>query len=362
MRNILILLTLMAADALAQKATNPDATTLFTVAPAISLVSGTKQQQTYTGNAILSHVNSHAYCDVDTTQLGVLASASDSITKSGTSPAIAVVSDDFGGDFLHGILAGRKTATDANGQPTKTRLTQNFASLTSHFFINNSLGVGLQQSYVAEYQRYLRPCQKELVATVGKRAVAPVRFFSSVGIGAGYTDQRLYATTPHTRSTILPLSAQFTYLWPSSDEKNPPKGILSAQIGYTPFLNDLHAYQISEAASFQIPTGWTNVSLTLQQTDLYMNNAPHGFKRNYQTEGILITFTIPKSKPSQSADVDKGACYTADKSSHLYCYNAETKNACLAPSIFRPRATCSTSGIYVLRPSGLELEKPISDF
>jgi hypothetical protein len=312
-------------------AVQESSTKLVAVSPSVALISGTKKQQLYTGSAILSDVRSAFYCDARTRQIGVLGSASDSRTKSETTPATVLVSDEAGVDFLSG-MPGHQKYDDTNPKNKDAMLTQNFLALSADYFLNNSLGIGLQQEYTLEYQRYLRSC---------KPGTTPHRFFSSVGVGIGYANQRLYKTPSTVQSVITPLSGQFSYIWPNG--KRAPKAILSAQIGFTPFPSDLGAYQIYENASLQLPTQWRHLTISLTQMDLYVNNAPTGFKRNYQSGGIQFTISNA-TPPPPTAGAVSGACYTADRASHLYCYDAFSQSACVPPSVFRASAHCSAPG------------------
>jgi hypothetical protein len=240
----------------------PESTTnLVAISPSLALISGTKKQQLYTGTALLSEVRSALYCDVRTRQLGLLGSLSDSRTKAETTPATVLVNDDAGFDFVSGIFGHQKTGRySANGE--EVLLTQNFLALSGDFFVNNSLGIGLQQEYTVNFQHYLRPC---------KPSTTP-HLFASVGVAGGYVNQRLYLTSSKLNSVITPVSGQFFYVWPNGEKA--PKAILSSQLAYTPFASDLHAYQIYEDASLQLPTQIHHLTITLIQTDLYVNNAP----------------------------------------------------------------------------------------
>jgi hypothetical protein len=128
----------------------------------------------------------------------------------------------------------------------------------------------------------------------------------------------------------------------------PPKLIWYGLIGYLPVLNDMHAYQLSAIASLQIPTKYPWLNVTFTESDLYMNNAPSGFKRNSQNGSVALIFTFP-ANPSKVANPavpasDKGACYGGDKLARLYCYDDVTMDACAPPSMFRRRQRCSASG------------------
>jgi hypothetical protein len=78
-----------------------------------------------------------------------------------------------------------------------------------------------------------------------------------------------------------------------------------------------------------------------------MNNAPTGFKRNYQngTVSALITFPAPPAKQSNPLVPAStlGACYGGDKLARLYCYDEVTADACAPPSMFRASQRCTSS-------------------
>jgi hypothetical protein len=323
------------------------------VSPSVTLISGTKKQELYTGSALLSNVKSAFYCDVRTHQIGLVGAVSDSRTKSETTQATVLVSDEASVDFLHGMFGKEQYDDDKNRTYNKDAiLTQNFFSASADYFLNNSLGIGLQQEYTVGYQRYLESC---------KPRIDPHRFFSSVGIASGYADQRLYATVSHVNSIITPLSGQLSYVWlsgkygPIQDGKRewhgdgkPPKAIFAVQMAYTPFPSDAHAYQFYENASLQLPTQWHHLTISLTQMDLYVNNAPKSFRRNYQSGGVQFTFSYATPASADGTN-PAGACYTADKASHPYCYDALDQNACVPPSLFRARAHCSASGGFAIQ-------------
>jgi hypothetical protein len=314
--------------AIAVSDANADRSTMFSISSSDSYTNGTKQQQTYMGSALISRAYSQTFCDLKTKQYGAFATASDSISKSSTPPAIAVIADEGGAEFLKGFPEVRQ----------KGNLTRNYFSLTSDYYLNNSLGIGLQQLYTGQYMRFLTRCDAK-------------RFFAASGIGAGFADQRLYATSARLNSAVLPISGQFSIIVPPrasavSPNPNPPKAVISAQVGYTPFLNQLHAYQIYENSTLVLPTEWTHLTIQVLQSNFYLNNAPTKFKRDYQAYGIQVTFTY--TKPPQAAPAGSsnwGACYTADKSSHMFCYDNATQNACVPPSIFRVHSSCGAAAV-----------------
>jgi hypothetical protein len=266
-------------------------------------------------------------------QFGLAASASDTATTKLGSSTINIDNNDLKGNFTSGIW-GRKDPDDGH---MKTR---SYFGPVADFMGNNSLGVGLQQTYAAEYRFYLRKCSET-------RSGGNPRLFASAGIGAGFMEQRLYETANKLKAAVLPLSAQVSFVQGQETGK-PPKLIWYALAGYMPVLSELHAYQISTTAGLQIPTRipWLTVNLT--ETDLYMNNAPTGFKRNYQNGSVALTFSFPappakQSNPLLPASVS-GACYGGDKLARLFCYDKVTADACNPPNIFRAKEVCATVG------------------
>jgi hypothetical protein len=354
-----------------KKVPDPSSMNLFTISPTLSVSTGTKSQQMYSGDTILSHVWSRAYCDVKTQQFGVVGGASDSITSSNvapTTPAVDVITNDFGASYQRGILhrdeapllstGGVKTKDD---QGRNVRLTRIFLSASADYYMNNSLGLGLQQSYTVGFERYLTACPdavplgkdgKPLRDAKGHIILPkPRSWFLAFGVSGGFINERLYDTTPRVQSAILPVSIQGSRIWQGKEVtdangntyRNPPKMIFSAQVSYTPLFSDLHSYQLYETTAFTIPTGWANVNLAFTQTDYYLNNAPASFKRNYAIEGVVLTWTLPMPKPPVNTVEDRGACYTVDKSSHVFCYDSIQANGCIAPSVFRKGAMCGAN-------------------
>ncbi len=296
---------------------------------------------------MVSTVRSRAFCDSNTIQAGLVGSASNSITSSPGTQSTTLVNDDVRADGLFGILGKR------SDDPGSISLTRNYLSIDADFFINNSLGIGLQQEYAVTYQRYLRPCESTLKGQ---------RFFASVGAGVGYMNQRLYATTGKVNSAVIPLSAQFSYILTNIGQA--PKMLFSAQISFVPLLNDTHAYQANANVTVQIPTRFKFLNFSISEMDFYMNNAPRGFKRNYQSGSVQLTFswggTVINNPPDSRIP---GACYTADTLSHLYCYDQVASSECSPPSIFRPRAKCSAPGIGPLNqpPHSENIAPPMID-
>jgi hypothetical protein len=268
-------------------------------------------------------------------QFGLAANASDTSTTKVGASTINLDNNDVKLDATTGI-AGREDPEDKS-----KRSTNSYLGVNVDFFGNTSLGIGLQQTYAVEYQFYLRKC-------VNAADNRDHRFFASLGVGAGFMHQRLYKTTDTLNTAVLPLSAQFSYL--SGEHSGvPPKMIWYALLGYMPALTETHAYQLSGIAGVLIPTKyrWLNVNIT--ESDLYMNNAPTGFRRNYQNGSVALTFTFPPNPakvPNPAVpESDKGACYGGDKLARLYCYDEVTIDACAPPNMFRREQHCSTSGV-----------------
>jgi hypothetical protein len=215
--------------------------------------------------------------------------------------------------------------------------TQQYFSTVADFMDNNSLGVGLQQVYSADYRYDLTKCSNS----------KEHRVFASVGIGAGFMDQRLYSTANTLKAAVLPLSAQVSYL-ALKKSGLPPKLIVYGLAGYMPVLTDTRAYQVSGAVGVQVPTGISWLTVNFTETDLYMNNAPTGFKRNYQNGSVALTFSLPSPPEKVSNPLlppsTWGACYTTDKVARVYCYDQVTSDACAPPNIFRGKEVCATNG------------------
>ncbi|WP_263353308.1 hypothetical protein [Acidicapsa acidisoli] len=269
-------------------------------------------------------------------QIGIAANASDTATTKLGASTVNLDNNELKGDATMGVF-GRADTKD------KTEITNIYLGLDADFFGNNSLGLGLQQTYAIEGQFYLRGCSdnKDPHET-------PHPVFASFGIGAGYMNQRLYSTANKVEFAVLPVSGQFSYLLGEAPGK-PPKLIFYALAGFVPTLNDMHGYQISGIAGLSIPTRYPWLTFSLSDSDLYMNNAPTKFKRNYQNGTVSAVLTFPANPPKTPNPTvkpnDKGACYGGDKLARLYCFDRVTVDDCQAPNIFRRAQRCSSSGI-----------------
>lgn len=307
-----------------------------TLAPTLSWTTGTQTQTIAGGSALISAVRSTAYCDNHALQFGLAANASDTSTTKTTGPTINLDNNDVRADVTSGIWAFDAAHSHFGGNVD--------------FFGNNSLGLGLQQTYTAEYQYHFDDCGKGAPSAISQN---DRRWFAALGIGAGFMSQRLYATQNKLNTAVLPISAQFSYL--SKNGKGiPPKLLWFGSLEYLPVLNVPRAYQLSAIAALQIPTQYRWLTVTLTESDLYMNNAPSGFKRNYQNGSVALAFTFPKppkkiENPALPPS-DTGACYSPDKLSRLYCYDEVTADACAPPNLFRRKQVCSSaSGVNLLK-------------
>jgi hypothetical protein len=303
----------------------------LTLAPNIGWTTGTQQQTVLGGSALLSAVRSQSYCDPNLLQLGVVATASDSTTtKLGGNPTY-LDSNDVRFDLTRGVFGNQTT--------------KSYLGAAVDFFENNSLGVGLQQIYGAKYQYYFTRCPD-----VKPAKEPPHRWFASVGIGAGYMRQRLYVTANNLNVAVLPLTAQVSFLQyvskkppvpaPPGSKKQPPALLWYFLAGYMPALTDSHAYQLSATAGVQIPTRIPNLKINFSDSDLYMENAPPGHRRNYQNGSVSLVFSIGSKSTSDPDQL--GACYGGDKLQRLYCYDEVTSDACSPPNLFRPGGRCSS--------------------
>lgn len=328
-RVLVILASSIATASLAQVNSTPAAGTrsedaggfqrALILAPNLSWTTGTQRQTIFGGSALLSSVHSKSYCDPKLTQFGFAASASDTTTtKVGGTPT---------------YLDNNNVRLDATRGVFGAKNTRSYLGADADFFENNSLGVGLQQIYAAKYQYYFAPCSEEPQER---------RWFASVGIGAGFLRQRLYSTASPLNTAALPVTAQVSYLQGLTKGKA-PKLMWYALLGYMPSLTETHAYQLSAVAGVQIPTSISWLKISLSDSDLYMENAPSGHRRNYQNGTVSLVLSLPRAKDSGGKSVT-GACYGGDKLQRLYCYDKVTSDACAPPNMFRPNSVCSSAG------------------
>jgi hypothetical protein len=303
------------------------------IAPSLSWTTGTQTQTIAGGSMAFSGIRSDSYCAPKMHQFGLVANASNTSTTKANGTTTNLNNNDAKFNTTWAL-------------PTSSKANNSYLGIDADFFGNNSLGVGLQQIYTAEYQYYLTKCEDD-ENQQGKGAAQGQRVFAAVGIGAGFINQRLYVTQNRLSGAVLPLSAQISYLLGKAPGV-PPKLIWYALLGYLPVLTDMHAYQLSAVAGLQIPTPYRWLTVNLSDSNLYMNNAPLGFKRNYQNGAVSFVFSFPKSPPKienpAAKESDKGACYGGDKLARLYCYDDVTVDACSPPNLFRAKQHCSAAG------------------
>jgi hypothetical protein len=304
-----------------------------TLAPTLSETTGTQTQTIAGGSTLLSAIRSRSYCDPAMHQFGLAANASDTATTKVGASTINLDNNDVKLDFTSGI-AGRE---DPDDKPN--RYTKHYLGVNADLFGNNSLGIGLQQTYAVEYQFYPAKC----TSTTKKDP----RTFVSLGLGAGFMTQRLYKTTDRLNTAVLPLSAQFSYL-SGVHTGVPPKAIWYALLGYMPALTNTSAYQLNGIVGVQLPTKYRWLTVNITESELYMNNAPAGFRKNYQNGSVALIFNFPPNPakvPNPAVpESDKGACYGGDKLARLYCFDEVTIEACAPPNMFRRGGQCSSSG------------------
>ncbi len=325
--------------------------TAATIAPSLSWTTGTQKQMILGGSALLSVVHAESYCDPHALQFGIAADASNTSTQKLGGTPVLLDNNDLNANVMRGVFGARKKADGAESTDT-----HHYLGVDSDLFINNSLGIGLQQIYAAEYQYYFAKCNEGDAVNRKKRtAVDPKkltneRLFASAGFGAGFMDQRLYSTPNTVQEAVLPISAQVSYLMGKETGK-PPKLIWYGIVKFLPVPANMHAYQLSILGSLQIPTPYRWLTLSLNENDLYMNNAPTGHKRNYQNGTVSFVFSYPRKQPKQSGSKPSpdpnapvsvtGACFGGDKLARLYCYDDVTIDECSAPNMFRSDMRCS---------------------
>jgi hypothetical protein len=319
------------------------------VAPSLSWTTGTQTQTISGGSMAVSEVHSQSYCDPGMYQFGLAANASDTSTTNSKGVTTNLDNNDVKINYTRGL-------------PVFKHGNNSYLGIDGDFFGNTSLGIGLQQTYTVEYQYYFKKCEDDKgkqkaeinkgAASGRKQPAVSQRVFASVGVGAGFINERLYKTPGKLNGAVLPLSAQTSYLQGKAPGI-PPKLIWYGLLAYLPVLTDMRAYQLSAIAGLQIPTPYKWLTVNLSDSDLYMNNAPIGFKRNYQNGSMSFIFSLPMSPPKvanpAAKESQKGACYGGDKLARLYCYDDVTADACTPPNLFRAKQHCSAAGPGLLK-------------
>jgi hypothetical protein len=297
-----------------------------TIAPSLAWITGTQTQTTLGGNAILGLLHAKQPCDSSAWQLGVEALASNTTTrKLGGSPT-HLDSDDGRISGLRAILGDGTTTKDYVGG-------------TADYFVNNSLGIGLQQTYSAAYQHYLTECAD------GKN-LKDIRQNLSVAAGAGFVIERFYKTSASVTSAVTPVSAQYSWSWWHKSDQDRSlttpqlRLMFSFQAAWMPLLSNTHDYQLYERSSVSLPTPNSHIQFTFDHLDYYVNNAPPSFKRNYQNVSLGIKIIL--NKPDKNAlPTDVGACWSGDQIKRLSCIENVARSQCTGTSNFRAGELCN---------------------
>lgn len=307
------------------RASEPPKSFNGTIAPTLSWIASTQTQKALGGNAAIGFLHAKEYCDPRAWQIGVEGNASNTTTQKPGSSATQIDTDDA---RLNGLAA-----IGPQDDP------RDYLGGTADFFLNNSLGIGLQQTYTAEYRHYLMACPDVTAKKTIKQSLA-------LGAGSGYTIERLYKTTGTVTSPVTPLSAQYSWSWWGNV---PKKGVipatqqlklsLSFQAAWMPLLTDSHAYQAYERSSVSVPTTTPYLQFTFDHLDYYVNNAPPTFKRNYQNIAVGLKIILHPDK--NPLPTDFGACWSGDQIKRLSCMDDVERSQCTGTSVFERSQRCS---------------------
>ena len=263
------------------------------------------------------------------------------LTEQYCDPRWQVGAEAFASNTTTQKLTGSPTYVDSdsgrvNGLIAVGGLKKDYLEAGADFYLNNSLGIGLMQTYAAGWQHYFLQCPTSSDS-------GGIRQSISISLDAGYTNERLYKTVPTVTSAVTPVSAQYQWAWfkaskPAEAAKGAPALAFSVQAGWTPLLSNSSAYRLYERSSIKIPTAVRWIDITFDQLDYYLNNAPHGYKRNYQNISLGLRFNLhPDSNPQPT---DLGACWSGDQIKRLSCIDDIARTQCAATSIFERGAHC----------------------
>lgn len=149
---------------------------------------------------------------------------------------------------------------------------------------NNSLGIGLQQSYGAGLSTIVYTTECKTSAPPG------YRLYVSVYGDVRYMHERLYAPAKPLNLAGIRMGEDINYIVLGKDKK--PKFSISETLWVIPTVNDIHAIQGFGALRFKVPIT-SSLSIGLTEEDDFLNNAPAGKRKNYSKSSVNLSYTFP---------------------------------------------------------------------
>ena len=235
----------------------------------LSQLSATQSQQMYGGQLSVSNeVRKKSYCDSSGWTSDVdLAGSHTLISQTGT-PSIALDNDD--------------------GVVRLTRWVQPRTSIGSkvEVFLNNSLGIGLEQIYALGVN-HLVVCQEP----------GPRKYWHRFSVFADgrYVRERLYHAPTSLNLGGVSAGEEYQVRRSKLDSNGKRKGTLfriseTAQV--IPMVNEVSALQAYADVKLSLPLAIEAFTFSVDEQEHYFGNAPHGFDKHYQQTTVSISYSF----------------------------------------------------------------------
>lgn len=235
-----------------------------------SYVYGTQSQANLGGDVLLTRNQTAHVCDPPSWLSSLHVSGNH--IRSWKAKSTAVTTNTYDGTLLE------ENAVSKNG----TTAYYGIADLAS----NNSLGIGLQQSYGIGLSTIAYATECKSKPPLGHK------LYVSIYGDVRYMHERLYAPASPLDLAGLRMGEDINYVF--LNESKQPKFSISETIWVIPTVNDIHALQAFGALRFKVPIT-TSLSIGLNEEDDFLNNAPKGKRKNYSKSSVNVSYTFPAS-------------------------------------------------------------------
>jgi hypothetical protein len=153
-------------------------------------------------------------------------------------------------------------------------------------FLNNSLGIGLEQIYAARGNQVVH-CEEIREQKWWQRF--------SVSGDVRYVHQRLYKTPAETNLAGIAAGEEYTVLRRKFDANGKKPHTLfrisqTAQV--IPMVNHIGATQVYADVRLSLPLAVENLGFSVEEQEHYFGNAPHGFDKHYQQTTVSISYSF----------------------------------------------------------------------
>jgi hypothetical protein len=245
--------------------------TVGVTASPLSYVYGTQSQVNLGGDILVTKNQTKQVCDPPSWL--TISHLSGSHIRNWKTKSTAITTYTYDGTFLE------ENAFSKNGPAAYYGI----ADLAS----NNSLGIGLQQSYGLGLSTivYSTACEKAPPA-------GHIIYLSVYG-DVRYMHERLFAPSQPLDLAGIRIAEDRNYVALGKDKK--AKFSISETFWVIPTINDIHALQAFGALRLKVLVT-KSLSLGLSEEDDFLNNAPAGKRKNYSKSSANLSYTFPTPK------------------------------------------------------------------